>query len=168
MPVMKKNDTSTTPNEESKPKRPMSAYLFFAQEMRPKIKRLNPAYPGIAVTRELGRIWSRLDFFAKLKYKQLEFDARKNYIKQMMKWKSGGKDPASGSNSSVADTPSFASTGSLSNESVRSLPVASESFHPSLNPYQSFDVMSARSSSLQNFDGTMSARSFTPNDHQDH
>ncbi len=69
-----------------KPKRPMTAYLFFAQEMRPKIKSLHPEYTGLTVTKELGKLWAGLSVMLKLKYKQLEETARNAYLREVREW----------------------------------------------------------------------------------
>lgn len=143
MKKLKAHNQKEKSNEIPKPKRPLTAYLFFTQEMRPRIKQLHPSHPGIAVTRELGRIWASLDFLAKYKYKQLEFEARKVYIRDMKKWKSEC-DSASCRTSSHADTPSFVSTCSVSSGSdVRSL-TASEGF-PFPSPNRNIDGMLSRS-----------------------
>jgi hypothetical protein len=65
----------------------MTAYLFFAQEMRPKIKQLHPEYPGITVTKEIGVMWQNMSVYAKLNYKRLEIEARKEYMTSLKKWK---------------------------------------------------------------------------------
>lgn len=87
---VKRSSVTTAPSrgdvEFLKPKRPMTAYLFFAQEMRPKIKSLHPEYSGLTVTKELGKLWAGLSVMLKLKYKQLEEKARNEYLREVRLW----------------------------------------------------------------------------------
>lgn len=81
-----KNIYSSDAYEFLKPKRPTTAYLFFAQEMRPKIKTLHPEFTGLTVTKELGKLWAGLSVMLKLKYKQMEERARNDYLRKVKEW----------------------------------------------------------------------------------
>lgn len=70
-----------------KPKRPLSAYFYFAKEMRPKIKLQYPNLGGNDVTKEIGIMWSRLDLTQKQPYVYLEQEAKDEYDKAMEEWK---------------------------------------------------------------------------------
>ncbi len=82
----KKSKEPTEEDEEGKPKKPFTAYLYFTQEIRPKIKERYPALPGITVARELGKMWSSLSDITKAKYKDIEKEEKMKYDIELKKW----------------------------------------------------------------------------------
>lgn len=76
-----------TEDDNTRPKRPMTAYMFFTKEARPLIKVESPNMTGPLVTSALGKKWTSLCEEEKYKYKKLELEARKKYGELMKKWK---------------------------------------------------------------------------------
>lgn len=87
---LKRNEDNpkSSSDEALKPKRPMTAYLFFAQEMRPRIKERHPNFPGITVTKHIGKMWANLNVLERIKYKHQERSARVTYMMEMRTWMS--------------------------------------------------------------------------------
>ena len=52
------------------PKKPMSAYRFFVQEVHPQIKQENPNFTFSDVGKELGRRWKAVDSVKRAEYKK--------------------------------------------------------------------------------------------------
>lgn len=73
--------------ESKKPKRPVTAYIFFAKKMRALIQRKNPNMPGLDITKEIANLWSRTKEEDRAPYDKLEAESRKVYFKEMRKWK---------------------------------------------------------------------------------
>ncbi len=82
-----KRSYSKLPKDPRKPKRPITAYLFFAQQMRPKIKEKNPEMKGLDITRKVGVSWNETSMAEKEPYLKLEADSRKEYKEAMMTWR---------------------------------------------------------------------------------
>ncbi|KAL0234067.1 hypothetical protein PCE1_001105 [Barthelona sp. PCE] len=65
------------------PKRPISAYLRFASEIRPAVKEENPSLTFGEITKEVSKRWNELEDEDKVPYKEM-FDADKvRYQAQM-------------------------------------------------------------------------------------
>ena len=111
-----------------KPGRPMTAYLFFSQELRPKLKKQFPHYAGMTITKELGKMWSRLGRAGKRKYKQLELDARGQYEREVKRWKMESKKTSHTSSSdsllssSLSQNGGGGSGGTCSSSTTSSVP----------------------------------------------
>jgi hypothetical protein len=121
--IPKRNEDNQKPSsdEGSKPKRPMTAYLFFAQEIRPKIKERHPDLRGNAVTKLIGKTWSTLNELERIKYKQQERNARVAYKMEMRTWISECETASRlSSTMSQASMPTLAlsSTGSIDEASM--------------------------------------------------
>ena len=76
-----------TEDDNSRPKRPMTAYMFFTKDARPIVKAESPNMTGPLVASELGKRWASLCAEEKSKYKKLELEARKEYGEMKKKWK---------------------------------------------------------------------------------
>ena len=110
---LKRNEDNqkSSSDEALKPKRPMTAYLFFAQEMRPRIKERYPNFTGITVTKHIGKMWSNLNAIERIKYKYQERSARVSYMVEMRTWMSECETASRlSSTMSQASIPTFAST----------------------------------------------------------
>lgn len=77
------------------PKRSLSAFFWFCDEERPKVRKDNPDWPVGQVAKELGRRWALVSDSDKVKFqKKAEMD-KQRYDKDMAAYKKGGsKAPA--------------------------------------------------------------------------
>lgn len=66
------------PNE---PKRPTTAFFFFAQDQRGKIKEENPDMKITEISKELGRLWKELSDKQKEKYTAMAVKDKGRYEK---------------------------------------------------------------------------------------
>jgi hypothetical protein len=89
---------STSSEDTSKPKRPLSAYFYYAKEMRPKIKSQYPTLGGNDVTKQIGFLWSQLDINERQPYIVHEARAKSAYDEALSQWKSSllAKAPENG------------------------------------------------------------------------
>ena len=62
----------TTVKDPNAPKKPLSAYMNFAKQTRPKIVKENPAFTFGEVGKELGAQWGKLSQAQKDKFKAAE------------------------------------------------------------------------------------------------
>jgi upstream-binding transcription factor len=83
----KKKKNGKVRKDPSKPKRPISAYLFFAQQSRPKIKEKYPDLKGLEITRQVGQAWSEATPEEKAPFMELENKSKDEYRKGMEKWR---------------------------------------------------------------------------------
>ncbi|XP_068203422.1 high mobility group protein DSP1-like [Palaemon carinicauda] len=78
------------PKDPNKPKRALSAFFFYANDERPRVRAANPDFSVGEVAKELGRQWNELTEGEKHKYeKQAEAD-RARYDRDMQIYKAGG------------------------------------------------------------------------------
>jgi upstream-binding transcription factor len=56
-----KKGKKKTPKDEDAPKRPLSSYMYFAQEKRASVSARNPKAPVTEISKILGTMWSKLD-----------------------------------------------------------------------------------------------------------
>jgi len=71
----------------SAPKRPMSAFLYFAQGRRTKIKSENPQMKNTEVSRILGEMWRNAPDKDRRPYINKEKEEREKYKTAVAKWK---------------------------------------------------------------------------------
>jgi hypothetical protein len=89
------------PKDPSKPKRGKSGFLFFCNEMRPKLLEENDGMSVKEVVRELGRLWRELKSNGNVeKYENLSKQDRERYSNEMI----GYKEQAKKANKSIATT----------------------------------------------------------------
>ena len=68
------------------PKRPVPAYLFFSQLMRPKLLASSPGLTQIETAKHLGRMWRNLPARVKAVYHAQEKLDRVRYHDMMARW----------------------------------------------------------------------------------
>ena len=64
-----------------------SAYLFFCEEERPKVKESQPGLTMTEVSKTLGALWSTLDQKRKEKFVKLAKEDKERYVKEMEEYK---------------------------------------------------------------------------------
>ena len=74
----------------NKPKRALSAFFFFAKDIRPGIKEINPDFSVGEIAKELGRRWSEMTDEAKAPYEKQSEDDKARYDRDMKVYRSGG------------------------------------------------------------------------------
>ncbi|ETV97874.1 hypothetical protein H310_09199 [Aphanomyces invadans] len=72
------------------PKRPLSAYFFFCQEVRPTIREKNPTKSITEIAPLLAEQWRLLPEKKRTKYHKLASDAKANYQTALATYKNGG------------------------------------------------------------------------------
>lgn len=73
------------------PKRPMSAFLMYAQQKRRQLQRENPDVPNSDISRLLGEIWRGTAAAEKRPFLEREEAERRMYKAKMAKWKNDQK-----------------------------------------------------------------------------
>jgi hypothetical protein len=85
----KKNNTG--------PKKPISAYLFFCKEKRTEVKAENPDMKTTEVTSELGRLWNAIKETPKAsKYRKLAEEDKARYMEEVPESKEDGEKKKGG------------------------------------------------------------------------
>ena len=69
------------------PKRPLTAFMYFAREERPKVMKDNPNFSVPEIGRELGARWRKLEDNERAKFDALAAKDRARYQAQMKKYK---------------------------------------------------------------------------------
>ena len=76
-----------------KPKRPMSAYFLWMNELgRAEVKRTNPDASITDVSKACGRAWASIDGATKSRFEKKSEDAKKIFDKQYKEWLANGGD----------------------------------------------------------------------------
>jgi hypothetical protein len=89
------------PKDPSKPKRGKSGFLFFCNDMRPKLLEENEKMSVKEVVRELGRLWRELKSNGEVeKYENLSKQDRERYSNEMI----GYKEQTKKANKSIVTT----------------------------------------------------------------
>lgn len=73
------------------PKRSLSAFFWFCNDERPKVKGMNPEYGIGDVAKVLGRMWSEADPDTKRKYEAMAERDKARYERDMSAYKKRGK-----------------------------------------------------------------------------
>lgn len=84
---------SKPPKDPNKPKRALSAFFFYANDERAKVRAANPDFSVGEVAKELGRQWNELVEGDKLKYEKLAEEDRARYDREMTAYRAGGAPP---------------------------------------------------------------------------
>jgi len=87
----KKRRQTKDPNA---PKRSLSAFFWFCNDERPKVKGMNPEYGVGEIAKELGRLWSEADQEMKRKYEAMAERDKARYEREMAAYKKRGSGPA--------------------------------------------------------------------------
>jgi hypothetical protein len=79
------------PNKRAKkhpdaPKRASSAFLFYSQVMRPRIKSENPEMKNTEISKQLGEAWAKATDVQKAPYVEKEKEDRARYKREMEEW----------------------------------------------------------------------------------
>lgn len=84
--VSKEDKAASTPKKETSPiKRPLTSYMLFSKEMRPKVKE---GRTSVAVVEELARLWNELPAKQKEKYVAKYKVLKAAYDEEIAAWKS--------------------------------------------------------------------------------
>lgn len=78
------------PKDPNKPKRALSAFFYYANDERSKVRAANPDFSVGEVAKELGRQWNELTEGEKVKYEKQAEEDRARYDREMTVYKSGG------------------------------------------------------------------------------
>jgi len=81
----KKKKKTKDPNA---PKRPTTAYFFFAADRRPEVKEQNPSYSITQVASALGEIWRSFDDEDKVPYEAKAAKDKQRYLTEIAKYNS--------------------------------------------------------------------------------
>jgi len=73
----------------NKPKRALSAFFYYANEERPKVRASNPDFSVGEVAKELGRQWNELSATEKAPFEKSASDDRARYDEAMKSYKAG-------------------------------------------------------------------------------
>jgi len=73
------------------PKRSLSAFFWFSNDERARIKSLNPEYRIGDVAKELGRLWAQIDPSVKQKYEAMSERDKARYEREMSAYKNRGR-----------------------------------------------------------------------------
>jgi len=73
--------------QSDRPNRPMSAYIHFAQKMRPFVKADNPTLNGLEITKLVGKTWNQATAQERIPYMQLEESSRVRYKQAISEWR---------------------------------------------------------------------------------
>jgi len=78
------------------PKRSLSAFFWFCNDERTKVKALNPEYGVGDIAKELGKKWSDVEPTVKSKYEAMAENDKKRYEREMQEYKARCKGLAPG------------------------------------------------------------------------
>ncbi|XP_076042509.1 uncharacterized protein LOC143026280 [Oratosquilla oratoria] len=73
----------------NKPKRALSAFFYYANEERARVRAANPDFSVGEVAKELGRQWNELTEDRKVKFERLAEEDRARYDREMTAYRSG-------------------------------------------------------------------------------
>lgn len=71
------------------PKRNKSAYMFFAESIRAKLRQKYPTDTMGDISKRMGKLWNSLSSRDKKKFEDMSKNDKKRYEKDMIKYKSG-------------------------------------------------------------------------------
>jgi hypothetical protein len=69
--------------EVSRPKKPLSAYIYFSQEYREKLKEQHPEWSSNEIMRHVSAKWSHMDRKLKEPYNDMAAQDKARYDKQL-------------------------------------------------------------------------------------
>jgi len=85
--VVRRQKRTKDPNA---PKRALSAFFWFCNDERPKVRSANPKYTVGEVAKELGKKWGVTTSSAKAKYEAMAAKDKARYAKESAAYKSKG------------------------------------------------------------------------------
>jgi len=97
-----KRKRSKDPNA---PKRSLSAFFWFCNDERPKIRGMNPEYTVGDVAKELGRMWAQVDGQTRERYNLMAERDKQRYQREMEGYKNNKK--AGGRGAAPAPVPQY-------------------------------------------------------------
>tara|TARA_B100001564_G_scaffold8548_1_gene7279 strand:+ start:10544 stop:11041 length:498 start_codon:yes stop_codon:yes gene_type:complete len=107
--------------DKNAPKKNKSSYMFFTDDIRPKLKKKFPNDSMGELSKRLGKLWKDLKDKDKKKYEKLALKDKERYQMEIKKYKSGGQninnDELSYEDSSISPDNSSAINDSSTNES---------------------------------------------------
>merc|ERR1711964_583797 len=74
------------PKDKNQPKRPMSAYFLFSNDMRPKVQAELETKEIGPVAKKMSKAWANLDERSKAKYDAKNQKAKAKYAKDLVKY----------------------------------------------------------------------------------
>ncbi|KAK7081019.1 High mobility group box 1 [Halocaridina rubra] len=77
------------PKDPNRPKRALSAFFYYANDERPKVRAANPDFSVGEVAKELGRQWNEMTESEKAKYEKQAEEDRARYDREMQIYKLG-------------------------------------------------------------------------------
>lgn len=90
-PVGEKGRGKKRTKDPNAPKRSLSAFFWFCNDERARIKSLNPEYRVGDVAKELGRLWAQIDPATKQKYEAMAERDKARYEREMSAYKNRGR-----------------------------------------------------------------------------
>lgn len=88
----KKKDKGSKKKDPNAPKRAMTSFFFFSNEMRSKIKKENPSMSFGELGKKIGELFRQLSPEEKEKYEQMARDDKARFKKEMASYKNKGAD----------------------------------------------------------------------------
>jgi len=82
-----KGMSHTKTKDTNAPKKSMSAFFWFCNDERPRVKRQNPEYRFGEVAKELGRLWSVMNPELKRNYEEMAEHDKARYEREMAAYK---------------------------------------------------------------------------------
>lgn len=79
----------STPASENKPKKPLSAYIYFSQEFREIIKQRYPYLTVLQIMKAVSYRWSKLSKDQKAPFEQIANEDKMRYDKEVSQFKKG-------------------------------------------------------------------------------
>merc|ERR1711964_831963 len=79
------------PKDKNQPKRPMSAYFLFSNDMRPKVQDELDTKEFGPVAKKISKAWANLDERSKAKYDAKNQKAKAKYAKDLAKYQKSKK-----------------------------------------------------------------------------
>lgn len=85
--AMNKDEKKKKEKDPNAPKRGVSGYIVFGQEMRPKLKKKNPDMKPTEIMKEISLLWADIKETKKAdKYKKIALEDKKRYEKEMKEY----------------------------------------------------------------------------------
>ena len=78
----KDKKTKKAKKDPNAPKRAMSSFMFYSNEVRGHVSSQNPSMKLTDVSKEIGRRWKEMDSSEKLKYETLAADDKERYKRE--------------------------------------------------------------------------------------
>merc|ERR1711943_119558 len=85
--LKKAKKVAKKPKDKNQPKRPMSAFMFFSNDMRPKVQAELGTTDFGPVAKKVSEMWQALDESARAKYDAKNAKAKAKYAKDLAKYK---------------------------------------------------------------------------------